>query len=272
MMRLKAQRRIRLIAAAISAAAIVGALHANSLALGDSARASGWLLAFVSLFLLLYNLRKKLPYPPLLRSSTWLQLHVYTGFIACVIFVYHVGLDLPNGAFERGLAVLYAAVALSGIVGLALSRLLPARLSVRGEEVLFERIPIYRRQLREQAEALLERSVEGNEVTTLPEFYRRHLARFFAQPRNYWHHVVQSTRPRHRLTNELRAHHRYLSPDELELADQLERLIEQKDTLDYQQAMQGTLKGWLFVHIPLSYSLVLFTVLHVRLVAAFSAP
>ena len=46
--------------------------------------------------------------------------------------------------------------------------------------------------------------------------------------------------------------------------------FETKDQLDFHQAMQGLLKGWLFVHIPLTYALLLFALVHLVLVYAFS--
>ena len=45
------------------------------------------------------------------------------------------------------LAALYLGVAGSGVLGLWLSRWIPPRLRARGEEVLYERIPVHRRQL-----------------------------------------------------------------------------------------------------------------------------
>ena len=42
----------------------------------------------------------------------------------------------------------------------------------------------------------------------------------------------------------------------------LTKIIDAKDALDYHQAMQGVLKGWLFLHIPLTYMLMLTVALH----------
>lgn len=45
--------------------------------------------------------------------------------------------------------------------------------------------------------------------------------------------------------------------------------MREKDDLDYKYVHMAVLKYWLFVHIPLSYSLMLVAVLHVVLVHAF---
>jgi hypothetical protein len=64
---------------------------------------------------------------------------------------------------------------------------------------------------------------------------------------------------------------RYLNDAERATLQKLGDLVRRKDGLDYHHALQTTLKLWLFVHLPLTYSLMIFSVLHVVLVYAFSA-
>lgn len=252
------------------AVAISVVVLAYSLSLHASAYLSGWLLAGIILFLASYDVRKKLTYPPLFQSSTWLQFHIYVGFLSVFLFLLHIGLRLPDGPFEITLALLFAGAAGSGVVGLVLSRAIPPRLAARGQEVLFERIPVFRRQLRDRAEQLVFESVERAGGATLANFYTARLADFFHGPRHWGQHLVQSNRPLLRLRSELRSLERYLNEWERQIADQLAELIEAKDALDYHYALQGVLKAWLFVHIPLTYVLLLFAVVHVVLVYAFS--
>lgn len=242
----------------------------SALSLHNSAYLSGWFLLGLMLFLTLYNIRKKLTYPPLLSSSTWLQLHIYSGFLAFAVFFMHTGLRLPDGPFQIVLALLAVSVLVSGIVGLLLTRLIPPRLATKSEEVLFERIPTFMRELRQQAEQLVVESVKQSETTTLADFYEQRLVDFFAGARHTWRHIVQSTRPFGQLMNDLTALQRYLSASERELAGRLAELMRAKDNLDYHHAMQGALKVWLFVHIPLTYVLLLFAVVHVVLIHLFS--
>lgn len=267
-----ASRRARALslAAIVMIVATLG-LTAHSLALRDTARLSGWILFGSVLFLAAYNLRKKVTYPPVVSSSTWLQLHLYLGLVTVVLFLIHTGVRSPGGILEGGLALLFWGTALSGLVGLFLTRALPPRLSVRGEEVLFERIPMYRRELRERAERLVVRCAEESRLTTLADFYTARLAGFLAGPRHFWAHLAQSTRPRHRLIAEIRSLERYLNEQERGLAGELVEIVIAKDGLDYHHAVQSTLKGWLFVHIPLSYMLLLLGLVHAVLAYAFSA-
>jgi hypothetical protein len=48
-------------------------------------------------------------------------------------------------------------------------------------------------------------------------------------------------------------------------------LVVEKDWLDFARVYLGLTKGWLFVHVPVTYSLIVLTVLHVIVVYAFSS-
>ncbi|MBI1375254.1 MAG: hypothetical protein GC159_21255 [Phycisphaera sp.] len=255
---------------ALVAIVAIGVLMlSRGLALRDTAFFSGWLLLLMCLFLALYNLRKKLTYPPLMRSATWLQLHVYVGLVSIAVFVMHSGFKWPTGAFETLLWLFYTGTAASGLLGLYITRTFPPFLTRRDEEIIFERIPRLRREVREQAEALIVESVKQADTTTLSDFYAKSLATYFATPRNYWHHVFESRVPVKRMCADLKRLDRYLCDKEKAIAAQLDELIRAKDNLDYHWAVQGTLKGWLFIHIPLTYGLLLFAVVHAVLVHAF---
>ena len=46
-------------------------------------------------------------------------------------------------------------------------------------------------------------------------------------------------------------------------------MVRKKDDLDYHTAMQGRLKMWLFVHIAMTWSLLIFSVVHGVLAHAY---
>ena len=229
---------------------------------------TGWGLFAVILFLSVYNGRKKLPFLPLGSSETWLQLHIYLGLLTAIVFLFHIRFHLPHGWFEGTLAWLYVLVMVSGVFGLAVTRLLPRRLTARGGEVIYEKIPALRHNLRQQAETI----ALGRENTsrTLAEFYARRLNSFFAGFRNGGHHLVESRRPLNSLIAELEDLRRYLGEAEQGALEQIVGLVRQKDALDYHQALQTTLKLWLFVHLPLTWSLLIFSFVHIALIYAFS--
>jgi hypothetical protein len=231
---------------------------------------SGAALFAVMVILTLYNARKKLPFLPLGTSESWLQFHIYAGFFTVVLFLIHIRFRLPSGWFESILFWLYVLVTGSGIAGLFVTRSIPRRLTTRGGEVLFERIPAIRRGLQEKAELLALKSMPDSHSTTIADFYARHLRDFFEGPRNLSLHMFEVRRPLNLLQNKISDLHRYLNTQERETLDKIALLVRQKDGLDYHQSLQLMLRGWLFIHIPLTYSLMLFSLVHIVLVYAFS--
>ncbi len=223
------------------------------------------------LFLALYNLRKKLPALPLGTLANWLQFHIYAGLLTVVLFVLHIEMRIPNGTLEVTLALLFLLIVGSGILGLALSRGLARRLRIRGEEVIYERIPAMRQQVLQKAEELFEQSISETSSTVIVEFYNQRLVNFFMGPRNFLWHLLGSERPRQLLLMDLGALDRYLSAQERETVAKLNILIRHKDDLDYHIALQGTLKYWVFLHIPLTYSLLIISLLHAILASAYRA-
>ena len=231
---------------------------------------SGWLLLAVILALTFYNGRKKIPFLPLFSSEAWLQFHIYAGLFTGVLFLVHISYRVPSGWFQGTLAALYVLVMLSGFFGLFISRALPKRLTARGGEVLFERIPAIRRELQDRAEALALKSISEAKSATIADFYSRELKDFFETRRNFGLHLLEVSGPLNRILNRINDLNRYLNEQERTVLEEIARLVRQKDGLDYHYALQLMLKGWLFVHIPLTYSLLVFTLVHIVLVFAFS--
>jgi hypothetical protein len=231
---------------------------------------SGWLLFAVILILTFYNARKKLSFLPLLTSEGWLQFHIYAALLTAVLFCVHISYKFPTGWFECSLAAIYALVMLSGFFGLFASRGIPKRLTTRGGEVLFERIPGIRRQLQERAETLALKSVEDVKSATIADFYARELKGFFEGTRNVIPHWFEVRTPINLILNKIADLNRYLNESERATMNEIAILVRQKDGLDYHYSLQLILKLWLFVHIPLTYCLLLWTLAHIVLVFAYS--
>lgn len=250
--------------------AILGLYWLYAASLAEQSYPSGWFLLGLMILLSAYNFRKKLPFLPLGSSAAWLQMHLYAGWLTMVLFLVHLGFRAPTGWLEGGLALLYVAVAASGVGGIMLSRIFAPRLTSRGESVLYERIPALCEQLRGEAEQLAIQSVAESDTTTIGDFYTAKLLPFFEGPTNFFGHLLGSSRPSHALLRELDSLHRYLRNPERKILDQIAQLVRAKSDLDFQYAVQSMLKWWLFVHIPLTYALLIVTAVHVILVYAFS--
>jgi len=212
--------------------------------------------------LALFNGRKKLPFVPLLSAKVWMQAHIYVGFFAIVVFFFHTGFRTPTGGLEILIYLLFGMVSASGIVGLVLSRMLPSRLTTQGENVIFERIPSMITELRRELEGLILASEARTHSSTIADFYETRLASFFSGPRHPLSHLVNSRRPLNNLLERIDALDRYLNDDEKETSARIAGLVRAKNNLDHQWHLQGLLKVWLFVHIPLSLALLLFAAVH----------
>lgn len=265
-----ASRRHRNVTILILASILSGIVYTiYFLSLRHTSFISGWTLFLIMLALTVFNARKKLPFIPFASSSTWLQFHIYAGLFTGVLFLFHVKFRLPNGNLEVVLALLYLSVFASGVVGLLISRLIPRRLAARGEEVIFERILVFQKDLREEIEQLVSQALSESKSVPIADFYAGHLLPFFGGPRNFWRHLARSTHPCQALLRDLQALHRFMSTEEQEVSDKIATLITAKDDLDYHYAHQMVLKYWLFIHIPLTYSLLIFSFVHGVMVYAF---
>ena len=263
-------RRWRNITITMGAAIALAVLtQAVDSALYQATFLTGWLLFAVILSLALYRIRKSVTMVPIGSAASWLQFHVYLGALSVVLFALHIGWRVPDGGLEVSLAVLYVLVAASGVIGLALCRIIPHRLTRRGEEVILERVPIFLAELRCDAERLVLDSVEATKSSTIKDFYLSYLHDYFAHPRNFLHHLVASNRPLFALLSEMDNLSRYLNAEEGDFHDRLRKLVCKKDDLDFHHSLQSTLKVWLFVHVPLTYSLLITAGVHVVLVHAF---
>ena len=243
-------------------------VYAQNQSLIHSSFTTGYLLMGCLIFLAAFNLRKKLTFLPQLGSAAfWMQLHIYVGLATFAIFGFHIAWNVPNGWFESFLAFLYLAVALSGVYGLYVTRVYPARLTGLGEEAIFERIPFFQQRLATQARSLVLQACESSDV--LAKLYTNRLAHFFERPRNLAYLVKPTGRTRRQLIAEIEDLDRFLGEDQRTIGRQLSTMVKQKDDLDYHYALQGRLKVWMFAHIGMTYSLLLVAILHMILAHAF---
>lgn len=233
--------------------------------------ASGWGLMGLMLLLTAFNGRKKVPFLQAFSSEAWLQVHIYAGLFASLVFALHLHFRWPTGAFEWLLAMTFILVTFSGFLGLWISRTIPRRLTSRGDEIIFEQIPAKRKALHDRAMELALDVVHKTQSTTIANYYQAYLDGFFIKPRHFWAHVIDSEVQFQRLLTKTRDLQRYLNQEERKVLDEIIQLLESKNRLDYHYSLQLLLKLWLFVHIPLTYGLLVFSTMHIALVYAFSS-
>lgn len=246
----------------ILSAATFFAWHVLRAALRPDAIYTGLLLLSLVLALALFNVRKKLPFLPLIKAATWLQIHIYAGWFCLFVFLLHIRFQIPGGAFESTLAGVFCVVVLSGFFGLFISRDLPPRMARSGEPLLYERIPAYRLRIQAEVENLVRRAERETESSTLGDFYVEYLREFFTDRPSALSALRRSERKWHALLAETTALDRYLNDAEKVIAAEVRDWIETKHNLDFQDASQRLLRFWLFIHIPFTYSLILLGIVH----------
>ena len=230
--------------------------------LGNPAPVTGYLLMAALVLLACYGVRKKLPFLPLGSAASWLQFHIYLSLGSIGIFLLHLRSPIPHGVLESTLACVYGLTIASGFLGLYLSRTVPKRLARVGEEVIYERSGGLRARVREQAREVVLQAVTDAGTTTLANFYSERLFGFFEEPRNLVYQLRPSSDHRKALMGEMQDIRRYLTQTERAALEKLFALVRKKDDLDYHEALQTTLKLWLFGHIALTFLLLMLGGVH----------
>jgi hypothetical protein len=232
---------------------------------------NGWTLVACIVVMMLLTWRKKVVILPLGRVRFWLLVHYYVGFLTVAVFIVHTKYEFPGSLLHWLLWSLFVLVSVSGLVGAIISQILPPRLEAQGERILFDRIPLFRAQLAEQAEAIARESVQDGNTRSIARLYMDALSDFFAGPRNIGAHLVASKVPQSRLLGQLSAIERYLDDAGKDRLQKMRDLVEAKSNLDFHYTNGGLLRLWLFVHVPATYALLASIVVHVVLAYAFAA-
>jgi len=230
---------------------------------------SGWLLLSFLTFLALLNGRKKITFLPLGRAYVWAQLHIYGGIVAMWIYGLHTHGQWPSGFLERGLATLFWLSCASGIVGLILSRTLPKMMNARAGRIFMARLPGQKSDLVRQAEQEVQACIFNGGQRRYLDFYQDKILPYLSTTKDIGLHLVAARTPYRQWNETAAAERQFMTTDEQDSLERLLQLVHKKIDLDFQHVMQALLKGWLFVHIPLSFCLLLLAVLHMILVYSF---
>jgi len=240
------------------------------ISLRDAQYFNGWILVAGISVLMFLTFRKKVVILPFGQVRKWLKLHYYLGFVTVGVFVVHTNYQIPDSPLEWLLWCLFVLIAVSGIIGGVISKVIPPRLEARGESILFERIATYRVQLAAQAEELVRQSIKHGNTLSISNLYNDMLAEYFAGHRNIIAHLRASTRPLAGMLGALDAIERYLDKDGKGDLEQMRALVEAKNNLDFRYANGALMKLWLFFHIPATYAMMVAIIVHIIISYAFS--
>ena len=234
--------------------------------LGDPAIISGYSLFALIILLLLFNIRKRLSIIPIFSIKYWTLFHVIVG-VACIAFYWlHTGSLWPQGLYEQLLAMTFYLVSVSGIVGFALQRVMPRRLTESGLEIIYERIPEEISNIRAHIDEIIIGCTKKTRADTLGRQYVDTLEWFFIRPRFLLNHIAGGKQGDRWIQHHFSGAHRYLNSLERECLDELYKLADKKNKIDFHYALQSLIKYWLFFHIPIAIAMFVLALWHLLLV------
>jgi hypothetical protein len=212
----------------------------------------------------------------------WRKIHIFLGYVLIAAFISHSDFSLPDTGFEWALWTGFVLVTLSGIFGAYLAWSLKTKRLI-DESIAYDRIPSLRANLERNVHAAVADTEPAAAQIALPglpalphddwitDLYTNRLRDFFQGQRNFFAHLIGSQRPLKRLTDEIDNLSRYVDQQSREKLVAIKNLVIEKDRLDFARVYLGLTKGWLFVHVPVTYGLIVLAVLHVLVVYAYSS-
>jgi hypothetical protein len=246
--------------------------------LRDPRYLDGWLLAGGMSFQVFFHIAIKTASLSPKSAVRWRKFHIFVGYLLIAAFISHSDFSLPDTGFEWALWSGFVLVTLSGLLGTYLAWALKAKHAI-DERISYDRIPDRRAELARDVYVVAKIDL-GAAAIPLPatpydawimDLYTNHLRDFFEGQRNFSAHLIGSRRPLKRLTDEIDNLSPYVDkPSQHKLAA-IKNLVVEKDGLDFAYVYLGLTKGWLFVHVPVTYSLIVLAVVHVLVVYAFSS-
>jgi hypothetical protein len=250
--------------------------------LRDPRYLDGWVLAGGMGVQLYFHIAVKTARLSPKSAMRWRRTHIFLGYVLIAAFISHADFSLPDTGFEWALWAGFVVVALSGIFGAYLGWSLKAKRRI-DEGVSYDRIPSLRAALaRDVHTAVVDTDPAAAQIALpglpgLPhdawimDLYTTHLRDFFQGPRNFTAHLIGSQRPLKRLIDEIDNLSRYVDHQSQEKIAAIKSLVIEKDRLDFAHAYLGLSRGWLFVHVPVTYALIVLSVLHILVVYAYSS-
>jgi hypothetical protein len=234
------------------------------------------------LFAALLGLRKRFPTIRLGRASAWMRGHLWFGFLAFPLLLFHSGFA-ADGPLTWWLMTLLTLTIASGLLGAAVQHYLPQLMTrLVPLETIYEEIPNIRRRLQAEADDLVApilaaaggrfvwgaRPAKSEQVATIelePEsweyfrsVYSETIQAFLSDPDGVRNECADKDQ-----CDALFASLRIRVPSVVQtILAGLEGICEEERQLKRQQLIYRCLHGWLVVHVPLSLMVVVLGGIH----------
>jgi len=216
--------------------------------------------------------RKKVPRWRVGSAQTWLRAHIWLGLLSVPLILFHAAFRI-GGLLEQSLLFVFGLVIISGIIGVAFQHYLPRVIkSATPREAMFEQIPAVCDSLCRTADervtavcGTLFESATTAETTasdpalhTLRDFYVSTVRPFLAADTN-GDSLLTSPAQSGALFSQLQQ----ALPRQLHaVLHELDSICDERRQLATQIRLHRWLHLWLFVHVPLSLSLLVLGILH----------
>jgi hypothetical protein len=264
-------RRVMAVALTLSLIAVFFWIHTwETTRRGAPTLVSGLTLLTCLILLMLLGVRRRLPFWPLGSVSTWTQIHLYMGAFTTAIYLLHVPVLIASGRFESFLSIVFLMVTASGFYGLYVSRTLPKKMTAVQGQHRFDRLQWDRNQIASVADQTYRELSEPTAKQVLEEFYQNALSPFFISRPSLAYVIAPNGNRRRRLLGGLKELDRYLERDGRRAAGQFAALVQHRDDLDYQFALQLRLRGWVVFHSLLSLVLLAASLVHAAIALRFA--
>ena len=216
----------------------------------------------------------------------WLRAHIWLTFFTIPLVLFHCGFK-AGGPHTTLLLVIYAIVMLSGIFGLIMQQFVPRMMKERlPNEVVYEQIPHIRERLFESALELRSEvraherdapaATESGGATTVAKDVSANTIGDFMDSECLPYLRARRSRARRmrladaRTSSDMFRLLRVNATDELrDRVDEMEQWCNDRREMDLQMKLHHWLHGWLLLHVPFSFALLVMTVWHIYIVFTY---
>lgn len=229
----------------------------------------------------LLSARKRAPTRRIGRAATWLKAHIWLGLLSFPLILYHSAFRW-GGLVEQLLWFSLVAVVGSGIFGLVMQHYIPRMMSSRVPlETIYEQIDRICAVMRDEADELVEEicgplpeSVKPVDPEAKParkkkaevasgsgplkEFYLRQVRPFLDPVYDRTNRLSRAPQA-DGLFEQMR---KRLPPDLEAPLNQLAAFCDERRQFALQTRLHHWLHGWLFIHVPLSFALLVLGLAH----------
>ena len=218
----------------------------------------GWAALLCLLLAMAFLIRKHLKGRRPGATRFWLPVHIYAGLFFALFLILHTGGSIRS-VFGGPLYYISWSVILTGFLGHYLRKKVPPLMTCNiSEEVLPDEINIHLERAHSNIQTIggeSDAELLRNFVNEIPERYYRLWNRRLLPFYNPGLEI---------LTTDLERLRQALGENEQERLNRLEALLREVFRLEYQRAGEFLLRGWLYLHLPLSFFLLILTLIHLR--------